>query len=548
MRAGAHGDGVVELPQRLPFASKDTKKVKAERDSLGVRGSGRPAGPITFIQHVLASHRRFTSVGGEAHAGSLTFAFLLGTIPFILFLTNLLSFVGHRKPETVFGFSISENWTEFPTFIVAVFIGYAALGVVRSLRGGVRAMFDEDATDGSPPKTVMKDIRRGGELLIILATLNVGLASWVKTMEWLGFQKLSTPLPLAVTAFVVSFTVSLWAFLTIPKVKTPTVCALLSSTVMGGAGLGIVVGSSTYVNIVGERYDSFYGRVGGLIIVLILVKLWCSFLLRTASFIATKPELEKVTFNNDTIAVIIPTLNEEKLLASCLQSFTEQTDTNFTLYIVDNGSADNTINVIETFVSDNPHVCLKLLHENERGIGCAADTGFRAAIKEEYVMLARTDADCVVREDWTSSVRETLTSGVELGYGRYHLRKDENVTLVEKLYPNAVRFLAKLGKLHPKNISPQHLQYLPLAVGGNMCTTKHLYETAGGLPRVEDSVAAEDLMFVNEARKVSCRIRENRNMVVYSSIRRLRAWGPLRLLKWRSWRSGEEKDEETYIR
>ena len=49
------------------------------------------------------------------------------------------------------------------------------------------------------------------------------------------------------------------------------------------------------------------------------------------------------------ISVVVPTLNAGKWLPDCLESLAVQTYKNFEVMVVDGGSADNTVEVVEFF-------------------------------------------------------------------------------------------------------------------------------------------------------------------------------------------------------
>jgi len=83
------------------------------------------------------------------------------------------------------------------------------------------------------------------------------------------------------------------------------------------------------------------------------------------------------------ISVVIPTLNEEKYLSSCLESFRKQSFTDFEIIISDGGSTDKTTEIAKRYtkniiVHPNSNVCL------------ARDLGTRAA---RGTIVVGADAD-----------------------------------------------------------------------------------------------------------------------------------------------------------
>ena len=52
---------------------------------------------------------------------------------------------------------------------------------------------------------------------------------------------------------------------------------------------------------------------------------------------------------NPAISIIIPSFNEEKHISRCLDSVLNQTFTDFEVLCVDDGSSDNTFNIIKEY-------------------------------------------------------------------------------------------------------------------------------------------------------------------------------------------------------
>ena len=61
--------------------------------------------------------------------------------------------------------------------------------------------------------------------------------------------------------------------------------------------------------------------------------------------------------NNPLISVIIPTYNEAPTLGVAIQSMIDQTYKNLEIIIVDDGSTDNTKEVVQEYIQKDPRVC-----------------------------------------------------------------------------------------------------------------------------------------------------------------------------------------------
>ena len=231
------------------------------------------------------------------------------------------------------------------------------------------------------------------------------------------------------------------------------------------------------------------------------------------------------------LTVVVPAYNEQKWIGGALRALGEQTDRDFTLVVVDNGCTDDTAGVVRAFARTTP-LDVRLVAEPEPGAGTAADTGFRWAIAHGATLLARTDADCLPARDWVAAVRAQLAAGAELVCGRSTLRRDEHPSLLERAYPAAVRLAAVYGRWRPAHRAPAYRTPYVLVHCHNLALTAELYQRCGGTPREELGVGSEDVTLLNRARRHTDRIVRAEQVVVASSLRRLRAWGLRRTLLW----------------
>ncbi|MEU8621567.1 glycosyltransferase [Streptomyces sp. NPDC048623] len=229
---------------------------------------------------------------------------------------------------------------------------------------------------------------------------------------------------------------------------------------------------------------------------------------------------------------VVPAYNEEAGIGATLAALASQTDTDFTLVVVDNASTDATAAVVRRFAATAPFP-VHVVHEEERGTGAAADTGFRYAAAHGAELLVRTDADCLPAAGWIAAARWEFTRGREMACGRSLPRHDESPSPAERyLLPALVRATALYGRYRTEHRHPRYRAPYVLCHGHNLAITAALYLRCGGTPRTPLEGPPEDVALLNRARTYSARIARAERMVVHTSLRRLRAWGACRTLLW----------------
>ena len=95
-----------------------------------------------------------------------------------------------------------------------------------------------------------------------------------------------------------------------------------------------------------------------------------------------------------------------------------------------------------------------------------------------------------------------------------------------------MRLSALYGRYRPAHRRREYRTPYVLCHGHNIAITADLYERCGGATGTTLLDGSEDVELLNRARRHSDRVVRARKLVVYNSLRRLRAWGPRRTLLW----------------
>jgi len=89
------------------------------------------------------------------------------------------------------------------------------------------------------------------------------------------------------------------------------------------------------------------------------------------------------------VSVIIPTYNRAELLPRAIKSVLEQTYQDFEIIVVDDGSTDNTEEVIKEFQEQDKRIKY-IKHDKNKGGSAARNTGIKAA-RGEYIAFQDSD-------------------------------------------------------------------------------------------------------------------------------------------------------------
>jgi len=90
------------------------------------------------------------------------------------------------------------------------------------------------------------------------------------------------------------------------------------------------------------------------------------------------------------ISIVLPTYNRSALLSSVIHSITSQLHADFEVVVVDDGSTDNTEEMVAALQSQDPRLrYIKLLQNC--GIGFARQAGIQASLATKYIAQADSD-------------------------------------------------------------------------------------------------------------------------------------------------------------
>lgn len=90
------------------------------------------------------------------------------------------------------------------------------------------------------------------------------------------------------------------------------------------------------------------------------------------------------------ISVVIPLYNKEKAIIATLQSVLAQTYTDYEVIVVDDGSTDNSLQVVQERICELDTERVRVIHQENGGVSSARNRGIKEA-KGEYIALLDGD-------------------------------------------------------------------------------------------------------------------------------------------------------------
>lgn len=234
------------------------------------------------------------------------------------------------------------------------------------------------------------------------------------------------------------------------------------------------------------------------------------------------------------LTVVLPAYNEADHVLPTLNALRSQTDTAFDVVFVDNGSTDNTRDLITGYIDAHKLDGWYVIDEPQKGTGAAADTGMRWAAEHGADYIARTDTDCLPRADWVAQIKREMDSGTRFIAGKLKPRYDEYPLpwWNYKVLDAAVVVAEFFGKVRPSNRLPEFHGTYVMTAGCNVAITAELYLKSGGFPRTKIEDVHEDRVLINNVRRVTSNFKASKNVVVFTSTRRVKEWGLWNTLMW----------------
>ena len=133
--------------------------------------------------------------------------------------------------------------------------------------------------------------------------------------------------------------------------------------------------------------------------------------------------------NNLKVSIIIPVYNVEKYLRQCLDTVINQTFKDIEIICVNNGSFDNSLQIIKEYQQKDERIILINLTQN-KGVSNARNEGIKSA-KGNYI--AFVDADDCLEDKYIEKLLEVHADiAVCSFYKKYWFKSEKNIITKEK--------------------------------------------------------------------------------------------------------------------
>jgi glycosyltransferase involved in cell wall biosynthesis len=106
---------------------------------------------------------------------------------------------------------------------------------------------------------------------------------------------------------------------------------------------------------------------------------------------------------NVCVSVIIPVYNSETRIKICLDSVKKQTFENFEVIIINDGSTDNSLNIIDAFCESDSR--FRVISTSNQGVSAARNLGIKYS-EGDYIALI--DSDDVLNESYLQCLYENI--------------------------------------------------------------------------------------------------------------------------------------------
>ena len=186
---------------------------------------------------------------------------------------------------------------------------------------------------------------------------------------------------------------------------------------------------------------------------------------------------------NKKVSIIIPVYNAEKFLDKCIESLQNQTYKNLEFVFVDDGSKDNSVNILKKYAKKDKRI--KIIKQKNAGPGPARNNGMKQSTGD---YLTFVDSDDTIDSDYIEQLMTHIKDNDMILCG--FQRVDSNGKVVGKKVPSeklidCFRLPATLCKLYRSSIIKENnIEFPPGKVGEDLIFASKFYSKANKMTSI----------------------------------------------------------------
>lgn len=188
------------------------------------------------------------------------------------------------------------------------------------------------------------------------------------------------------------------------------------------------------------------------------------------------------------ISVIIPVYNSSKTIGNTLNSIKNQTFLPFEVIIIDDGSTDNSVDVIFDFINSNITLDIQLIKKENGGVSSARNAGIRIA-QGDWIALLDSD------DEWLPNKLERQIEVINKNSEIDFLGTNRNGECFETIL---WKKLSHLTKISPKLLMVKFIFVVPTII-----FKKEIISTIGYFDETQ-KYAEEGNYFIRITQKFNC--------------------------------------------
>ena len=205
--------------------------------------------------------------------------------------------------------------------------------------------------------------------------------------------------------------------------------------------------------------------------------------------------------NANKVSIVLPVYNVEKYLARCLDSILNQTFENFEVICVNDGSPDNSLEILEKYKKIDNRI--KIISQENKGLSGARNTGIKHS-NGEYI--AFIDSDDVIHPQYLEVLASFIGDSDVIASA--HIENISEVPKISKINTNKVK-VSFYNNIRSEYINKK-LYKKTLSVVWNKLYKKDIFENLnfkeGISPGEDDIFTFEMMMKINSLKIVDSKL------------------------------------------